>query len=366
MEVKFSYLERQFANVDEYLAEVRSLVLSTDFTLGQAVAEFEQNFAKLCQLPYAVGVGSGTDALILSLKIFGIGGGDEVITAPNTYIATVGAIAMTGATPVFVDINEDFTINPNLIDRAITPRTKAIIPVHFGGNVANMPAIMEIARRHHLLIIEDACMAIAATFNQQPVGSWGETTCFSLHPLKNLNVWGDGGIIVTRSAELYAKLQAFRNHGLINRDEAIMFGHNSRLDSLQAVVANRLINDAEWITNQRIAYAQKLDRGFADLTEFLAIPPRPRYIKQVYHLYILRVKQRDRLLAYLHKHGIEAKIHWPIPVHLQKAAAYLGYKLGDFPMTEADMQTTISLPLHQHLTTDEIDYMIEKIRCFYI
>jgi dTDP-4-amino-4,6-dideoxygalactose transaminase len=366
MKVKFSYLERQFANVDEYLAEVRSLVLSTDFTLGQAVAKFEQNFAKLCQLPYAVGVGSGTDALILSLKIFGIGRGDEVITAPNTYIATVGAIAMTGATPVFVDINADFTINSNLIEQAITPRTKAIIPVHFGGNVADMPAIMEIARRHHLLIIEDACMAIAATFNQQPVGSWGETTCFSLHPLKNLNVWGDGGIIVTRSSELYAKLQAFRNHGLINRDEAIMFGHNSRLDSLQAVVANRLIKDAEWITSQRIAYAQKLDQGFADLNEFIAIPPRPSYIKQVYHLYILRVKQRDRLLAYLHEHGIEAKIHWPIPVHLQKTAAYLGYKLGDFPVTEADMQTTISLPLHQHLTTDEIDYMIEKVRCFYI
>jgi dTDP-4-amino-4,6-dideoxygalactose transaminase len=366
MKVKFSYLERQFANVDEYLAEVRSLVLSTDFTLGQAVAKFEQNFAKLCQLPYAVGVGSGTDALILSLKILGIGVGDEVITAPNTYIATVGAIAMTGATPVFVDINEDFTINPNLIESAITPRTKAIIPVHFAGNVADMPAIMEIARRHNILIIEDACMAIAATFNQQPVGSWGETTCFSLHPLKNLNVWGDGGIIVTRSAELYAKLQAFRNHGLINRDEAIMFGHNSRLDSLQAVVANRLIKDAEWITSQRIAYAQKLDQGLADLTEFIAIPPRPSHIKQVYHLYILRVKQRDQLLTYLHEHGIEAKIHWPIPVHLQKAAAYLGYKLGDFPVTEADMQTTISLPLHQHLTTDEVDYMIDKIRCFYL
>jgi len=366
MQIKFSYLDRQFANVDEYLAEVRSLILSTDFTLGQAVVEFEQRFAKLCQLPYTVGVGSGTDALILSLKILGIGLGDEVITAPNTYIATVGAIAMTGATPVFVDINADFTINPNLIEQAITPCTKAIIPVHFAGNVADMPAIMEIARRHNLLIIEDACMAIAATFNQQPVGSWGETTCFSLHPLKNLNVWGDGGIIVTRSAELYAKLQAFRNHGLINRDEAIMFGHNSRLDSLQAVVANRLIKDAEWITNQRIAYAQKLDQGLADLTEFIAIPPRQSHIKQVYHLYILRVKQRDQLLAYLHEHGIEAKIHWPIPVHLQKAAAYLGYKLGDFPVTEADMRTTISLPLHQHLTTDEIDYMIDKIRCFYI
>jgi len=366
MQIKFSYLDRQFANVDEYLAEVRSLILSTDFTLDQAVVEFEQRFAKLCQLPYTVGVGSGTDALILSLKILGIGLGDEVITAPNTYIATVGAIAMTGATPVFVDINADFTINPNLIEQAITPCTKAIIPVHFAGNVADMPAIMEIARRHNLLIIEDACMAIAATFNQQPVGSWGETTCFSLHPLKNLNVWGDGGIIVTRSAELYAKLQAFRNHGLINRDEAIMFGHNSRLDSLQAVVANRLIKDAEWITNQRIAYAQKLDQGLANLTEFIAIPPRQSHIKQVYHLYILRVKQRDQLLAYLHEHGIEAKIHWPIPVHLQKAAAYLGYKLGDFPVTEADMRTTISLPLHQHLTTDEIDYMIDKIRCFYI
>jgi len=365
MKVSFSYLARQFADVDSYLADVRALVLSGDFTLGKAVTEFEQRFAALCQMPYAIGVGSGTDALILSLKILGVGPGDEVITATNTFIATVGAIAMTGARPVFVDNDAGYTINPELIEAAVTPRTKAIVPVHYTGNVANMPAIMEIARKHGLIVIEDACQAISGALDSKPVGSWGETACFSLHPLKNLNVWGDAGVIVTRSEELNRKLRLFRNHGLSNRDEVEFFGHNSRLDSLQAVVGNRLIAQTQFITSQKIANAKRLDEGLADLPEFIQIPHRPDNVKHVYHLYIVRVKRRDELLAHLQKNEIDARVHYPIPVHLQKAAAYLGYKKGDFPTAENDSQVSVTLPAHQHLTDVEIEYMLEKIHAFY-
>ncbi|MGB7541510.1 MAG: DegT/DnrJ/EryC1/StrS family aminotransferase [Burkholderiales bacterium] len=365
MKVRFSYLDRQFADVDSYLADVRALVLSGEFTLGKAVTEFEQRFAALCRMPYAIGVGSGTDALILSLKMLGVGPGDEVITAANTFIATVGAIAMTGARPVFVDNDAGYTMDPKLIEAAITPRTKAILPVHYTGNVANMPAIMEIARKHRLLVVEDACQSISGEFDSKPVGSWGETACFSMHPLKNLNVWGDAGIIVTRSEELNRKLRLFRNHGLSSRDEVEFFGHNSRLDSLQAVVGNRLIAQTQFITSQKIANAKRLDAGLADLPEFVQIPPRPDNVKHVYHLYIVRVKRRDDLRACLKKHEIDARVHYPIPVHLQKAAAHLGYKRGDFPMAENDSQVSITLPAHQHLTDAEIEYMLGKIHAFY-
>jgi dTDP-3-amino-2,3,6-trideoxy-4-keto-D-glucose/dTDP-3-amino-3,4,6-trideoxy-alpha-D-glucose/dTDP-2,6-dideoxy-D-kanosamine transaminase len=365
MKVSFSYLDRQFADVEAYLADVRELVRSGEFTLGPAVRQFEERFAHLCRLPHAVGVGSGTDALILALKMLGIGPGDEVITAPNTFIATVGAIAMTGARPVFVDSDVSFTIDTSRIQAALTPRTKAIVPVHYTGNVADMDSIMQIARKHHLVVVEDACQAIGAERDGRPVGSWGEAAAFSLHPLKNLNVWGDAGVITTRLPELAGKLRLFRNHGLATRDEVEMFGHNSRLDSLQAVIGNRLIGEAEFITKQRIANARRLDEGLADLGEFVSIPPRPANVKHVYHLYVVRVQRRNDLLRHLQKQGIDAKVHYPIPVHLQPAAAHLGYKRGDFPQAEEDSQSSITLPAHQHLTNDELDYVVDQVRAFY-
>ncbi len=319
MNVPYSYLDEQFANIDEYLEDVRKLVQSGDFTLGKPVTEFEERFAKLCGLPYAIGVGSGTDALILSLKILGIGPGDEVITTPNTFISTVGAIAMAGARPVFVDNNQEYTIDADKIEAAITPKTKALLPVHLTGCPADMPRIMAIAKRHELLVVEDAAQAILAKIDGRHVGSWGETACFSLHPLKNLNVWGDGGVIVTRSAELCRKLKLFRNHGMNTRDEIEFFSHNSRLDSLQAVIGNRLIREVEDITNKRIANARQYDEAFKDLREYITIPPRRSNVQQVYHTYVLRVKDRDGLLRHLIERGVRAKVHYPIPVHLQKA-----------------------------------------------
>jgi aminotransferase EvaB len=364
MRVPFSYLDRQFADIDAYLADVKAVVQSGDFTLGKAVGEFEGRFAAMCSLPHAVGVGSGTDALILSLEILGVGPGDEVITAANTFVATAGAIAMARATPVFVDNTEGYVIDPDRIEAAITPRTKAIVPVHYSGNVCDMPRIMEIARKHHLAVVEDACQSIAARLDDTPVGAWGDTAAFSLHPLKNLNVWGDGGVIVTRRADLDERLRLYRNHGLVGRDDVLMWGHNSRLDSLHAAIGNRLIGETSFITDQRIANARRYDAAFADVPE-IRVPHRPANVKHTYHLYMLRVERRDALLAHLNERGVEAKIHYPIPLHLQPAAKALGYKPGDFPMAEADAACMITLPAHQHLTAEEIDYTIEQTRAFY-
>lgn len=365
MRVPFSYLDRQFADVDAYLGDLRAFIPTGDLTLGKPLQEFERRFSELVGLPHAIGVASGTDALILSMKILGIGVGDEVITTPTTFIATVGAIAMTGARPVFVDSEDGFVIDPAKIEAAITPRTKAILPVHYTGNAADMPAIAEIAARHKLLLLEDACQSIAAQIDGKPVGTWGETASFSLHPLKNLNVWSDGGFICTRSDTLAAKLRLYRNHGLVNRDEVEIFGHNSRLDTVQAVIGNRLIPTVPELTEKRIGYARRYDAAFADLAPRLRVPRRRPGVRHVYHLYILRAERRDDLLTYLNQHGIEAKIHYPIPVHLQKAAAHLGYKAGDFPISEADAKQVITLPAHPYLTDAEVNYTIEQVRGFY-
>lgn len=365
MQVKYSYLEEQFANPQPILAEIAQLVRAADYTLGKPVAEFEASFAKVIGTRYAVGVNSGTDALFLALKAVGVGVGDEVITVPNTFIATVGAIVAAGAKPVFVDVLDDYTINPALIEQALTPKTKALLPVHYAGHPADMPAILAIAAKHGLPVVEDACQAISAAIDGRCAGSYGIAGGFSLHPLKNLNVWGDGGVIVTDSEEIRDTLVLLRNHGLKNRDEIQIFGYNSRLDSLQAVVGNYLIKDIEKITAQRIAYANLIDAGLADLQDVITIPVRQPNRRYVYHLYMLMVKDRDNLLAYLIKNGVEAKVHYPIPLHLQEAARPLGYKAGDFPVAEAQAKTIITLPVHQHLRREQIDYMIEMIHQFY-
>jgi aminotransferase EvaB len=365
MRVPFSYLDRQFADVDAYLADIRALVRSGDFTLGAPLVDFEARFAELCGAPHAIGVGTGTDAIALSLRMLGVEPGDEVITTPTTFIATVGAIVTTGARPVFVDSDDGFVIDPTQIEAAITPRTKAIVPVHYTGNVADMSAIMDIARHHQLAVVEDACQAIGASIDGEPVGSWGDAAAFSLHPLKNLNVWGDGGVIVTRSAALADRLRLYRNHGLVNRDEVKIFGANCRLDTLQAVVGNRLIGETDFITQRRVANAQRYDEAFADLAPHLRVPRRRPGVKHVYHLYIVRTARRDELLAHLHANGVEAKVHYPVPLHLQEGARSLGYAVGDFPVCEADSHCVITLPAHQHLTDEEIGYTIEQMRAFY-
>jgi dTDP-4-amino-4,6-dideoxygalactose transaminase len=365
MRVRYSYLEEQFANAEEIILDVRRLLKRADYTLGEAVGEFEEKFAHLCNVRYAVGVNSGTDALILSMKALEIDGGDEVITVPNSFIATVGAIIAAGATPVFVDIGDDYNIDPTLIESAITERTKAIMPVHYTGNPAMMQEIMKIAEKYNLYVIEDACQAIGAAINGRPVGSFGVTAAFSLHPLKNLNVWGDGGVITTNSEEVYRRLCLLRNHGLKNRDEVEIFGYNSRLDTLQAIVGLHLMKKLEQINETRIRNARVYDESLKELDEFITIPPRRESVRHVYHIYMVQVEERDKLYRFLLSHGVEAKIHYPIPIHLQRAAKHLGYKEGDFPKAEAQAKSIISLPVHQHLTNQQMEYVIEKVKAFY-
>jgi dTDP-4-amino-4,6-dideoxygalactose transaminase len=362
--VSFSYLDRQFADVDAYLADLRALVVTGKFTLGAIVAEFERRFAEMIGLPHAIGVGTGTDAITLPLELSGIGPGDEVITATNTFIATVGAIVATGARPVLVDNEDGFVIDPTLIEAAITPRTKAIVPVHYTGNVADMPAVAAIAERHGLVVVEDACQATAAALDERPVGSWGVSAAFSLHPLKNLNVWGDGGVVVTRSEDLDGRLRLYRNHGLVGRDEVASWGVNSRLDALQAVIGNRLIPSVPDITERRIGNAARYDAAFADVPE-IGVPVRRPGVRHVFHLYVVRAERRDELRRHLVAQGIEAKIHYPVPVHLQPAARELGYARGDFPVAERDADSVITLPAHPYLTDAEIEFAIEQVRAFY-
>jgi aminotransferase EvaB len=383
MKVDYSYLLEQFStekkdamkvsytdlpkgtNVDEVLTALREQLKVCNFTLGPEVSQFEEKFAKLCQTRYAIGLNSGTDALLLSLKSLGIGEGDEVITAPNSFIATAGAIAMAGARPVFVDVGDDYNINPDLIPEAITRRTKAIIPVHLTGNPADMPRIMAIADKADLLVIEDACQAISASIDDKAVGSFGSAAAFSLHPLKNLNVWGDGGVVTTNSKDLEHELRLMRNHGLRNRDEVDFFAYNSRLDTVQAIVALKLMPFLDIITETRIQHARFYDRALQELAGFIKLPPRPSGVKQVFHTYVIQAKDRDRLYGYLNDNGVEVKVHYPIPIHLQKAAQYLGYQEGDFPICEAQTRSILTLPVHQHLRQEQQEYVVSTIRKFY-
>jgi dTDP-4-amino-4,6-dideoxygalactose transaminase len=257
VKVPFSYLDRQFKDVDSYLKDIRELVLSGDFTLGKAVVDFEGKFAKKNGMPHAIGVGTGTDALIMPMRLCGIGPGDEVITTTMTFYATVGAIVATGARPVLVDSEDGFMIDPAKIEEAITPKTKAILTVTFSGNIPDMEAVAKIAKKNNLMIFEDTCQSIGGLLDGKPMGSWGRAAGYSLHPLKNLNVWADGGVVVTREDELARKLRLYRNHGLISRDEIEFFGINCRLDTIQAVIGNRLFGQLDFITNRRIEVANR-------------------------------------------------------------------------------------------------------------
>ena len=365
MKVKYSYLDTQFANAEDIFESIRGLLKTGQFTLGPAVGEFERRFAVLCGARFAIGVNSGTDALILIFKALGIGPGAEVVTAPNSFIASAGAIAMVGATPVFADVANDYNLDPDRLEAAITPRTRAVLPVHLTGNPAGMPRILEIARRRQLHVIEDAAQAVGATIDGQPVGSWGTAAEFSLHPLKNLNVWGDGGVIVTNSPELHDRIRLLRNHGLRTRDEASVFGYNSRLDTLQAIVALHLLDQVASINEARIRNAAFYDVALAPLAPYVTVPPRKPNVRQVYHTYVIQARDRDRLLAFLAKRGVEAKVHYPIPIHLQPAARHLGYPPGSMPATEAQARTIVTLPVHQDLTPAQLEHVVATVREFY-
>ena len=364
MRVRYSYLAQQFADADDLWDELKEFVKSGDFTLGKPLEVFEESFAELMGAKYAVGVNSGTDAIKLALKVQGVGPGDEVITAANTFVATVGAIAELGATPVFVDCNDTFCIDPEKIEAALTDRTKAIVPVHFTGYMSDMRIISKIAEKYDLVVVEDACQSILGEIDGKRSGTWSKAGAFSLHPLKNLNVWSDGGVVITSDAEIANNLRLQRNHGLIDRDTVGVMGCNSRLDTLQAVVGNWLLPQTEAIAQKRIEHAARYDAAFSKIPQIL-IPPRPSDYKIVYHLYIIFAERRDDLLSYCLERGIEAKVHYPVPIYRQPGVAYLGHKLGDFPVADRHAENIITFPCDQHLSTAEMSFVIDTVKRFY-
>jgi len=364
LSINHNYLGDQFLDREAIWAKIRDVVVRGDFTLGSEVDRLEGEFAEMNGVKHAIGVGSGTDALFLSLKAIGIDKGDEVITTPFTFYATIGAIATAGAKPVFCDAGPDFNIDTALIESKITPATKAIVPVHWSGKPCDMDAIERIAKKHKLAVVSDACHAIKATYKERPSGSLGTVSCFSFHPLKNLNVWGDGGIIATDSDEIADRLRLLRNHGLVGRDECREFAYNSRLDTIQAVVALHLMSKIEHITNSRIENALYFDLKLAEIPQVL-IPKRESGVRQVFHIYSVLCEQRDALQKYLLANDVDAKVHYPVPMHLQPAAAYLGHKKGDFPVSERLANETISLPVHEFISREQQDKVVNLFKAFY-
>ena len=364
MNVRYSYLPQQFSDCDDLWTKLKSFVATGDFTLGEPLSRFERNFAKLIGAKYAVGVNSGTDAIKLSLKAYGIKPGDEVITAANTFVATVGAICEIGAKPIFVDCDDTFCMNTGQIESRITKRTRAIVPVHFSGYMTDMSVVSKIAKKYNLIVVEDACQSILGSQDGQNAGTWGHTGAFSLHPLKNLNVWSDGGLILTNDEIIYEKLKLLRNHGLVDRDNVLELGYNSRLDTFQAVVGDWLLPQTDWIANTRIQNAMLYDTLLGTIPQ-ITIPPRPSNFKIVYHLYMVITENRDELLAHCLNEGVEAKIHYPIPIYRQPALKELNHKIGDFPITDYQADNLISFPCDQHLTKAQINYVADVVKRFF-
>lgn len=348
---------------DLILEKVAALLDSGQFILGDAVHNFEQSFADYCGTKHAVGVANGTDALILTMKAMGIGEGDEVITAPNSFLASASSIHLCGARPVFADVLEDQNIDPTAIEKVIGPRTKAIMPVHLTGRPAAMNEINTIAERHQIKVIEDAAQAVGASYEGKRVGSLAHASCFSLHPLKNLSACGDAGIITTNDDELAAQLRIARNHGLKNRDELAFWSVNSRIDALQAAILNVKMNRIDGWNQRRTQIA---DRYIAELADLVSVPVyESDKMQPVFHACVIQTEYRDELMQYLQEQGIATKVHYPIPIHLQEGAKNLGYRLGDFPNTEVQMNRILSLPVFPELTDEQVHYVIGSIKNFF-
>ena len=364
LKIKHNYLSEQFKDYEKIFSKIKKVIKFNDYTLGFEVEKFENNFKKIMNSKYCVAVGSGTDAIYLSLKMLNLENNSEVITTPYTFYATINAIAQAGCIPKFVDAKDDFNINPDLIERSINNKTKAILVVHWSGRICDMKKIRKIAKKHKLFVIEDACHAALSKYNNIYAGNFGDLGCFSLHPLKNLNVWGDGGMIITNNKNYAKKLRLLRNHGLKNRNEIEIFGVNSRLDTIQAVVANHLLKKLRKITNVRRKNAAYLDKYLKKIPEIF-IHDRSKEKYEVFHLYSVQVKNRNKLNYFLRENKIDSKMHYPVPMHLQKPLKKLGYKKGDFPISEKLSKNTISLPVHEFIKKKDLDFMIKKIKLFY-
>jgi len=371
--VPFTDLTRQYMRIEDEILLIQKKVLEKGrFILGEEVSAFEEEFARHCGVRYGVGVGSGTEALFLALMAAGIGKGDEVVTVSHTFIASALAISMTGAQPVFVDIDpEIYTMDPNALEHLVRKRKnknggrnrlKAILPVHLYGHPAEMASIVDIADRYDLMIIEDACQAHGAEYQGKKVGSFGLLSCFSFYPTKNLGGYGDGGMVVTDHKTLYEKMRLLRCYGEKKKYEHILKGRNSRLDEIQAAVLRvKLRYLRQWNEERRERAA--VYKRLLENTEVIC-PGEKEWSRHVYHLFVIRTKRRNSLARFLKTKGIESLIHYPIPIHLQKAYKDLGYQKKDLPVTETCSHEILSLPFFPELTSEEVKRVREGIEHF--
>ncbi|MGD6817044.1 DegT/DnrJ/EryC1/StrS family aminotransferase [Metabacillus sp. 113a] len=368
MKVPMLDLSEQYSNLrDEMLKALDDVMTSTRFILGSNVKKLETDVAEFSNVPYAVGVANGSDAIHISLQACGVTAGDEVITTPFTFFATAGAIARCGATPVFVDIDPvTFNINPELIEEKITPKTKAIIPVHLYGQMAEMDRIMEIADKHGIYVVEDAAQAIGATYKGKKTGEYGHTATYSFFPTKNLGAYGDAGMIVTKDEDLAEKMSVIRVHGSKPKYYHHVLGYNSRLDEMQAAVLNvKFPHLKEWSEKRRARadiYTALLKNKLMDKV-VTPVEVSDRY--HVFHQYTIRVERRDELQQFLKEQGVATMIYYPLPLNVQPVFAELGYKDGDFPESDKAAREAISLPMFPELTEEQQSYVVECIEKFY-
>lgn len=365
MTIQFVDLKKQYAPLkEEILANISSVFDSMQLFLGKNVQALEKEFSEFCEVEYGFGVSEGTTALHVILRAMEIGPGDEVITVPNTFIATVEAIVLAGAKPVFVDIDpHTYLMDVTKIEEKITPNTKAILPVHLYGQTADMDPILDIASKHHLRVIEDACQAHGARYKGRRAGSLGDAAAFSFYFSKNLGAYGEGGFISTKDPEIARRVRMLRDHGSEVRYHHDLIGLNARPDEIQAVVLRaKLPHLEEWNSKRRKHAALYTSL----LTDTMVKTPTVDFSNEpVFHLYVIQTPKRDELQTYLKEHGIFTGIHYPIPIHLQKACATLGYKQGDFPVTEEVTPRILSLPMFAELQDNEIEYVASTIKEFF-
>jgi dTDP-4-amino-4,6-dideoxygalactose transaminase len=359
--IPFVNLKAEYRSIKPEIDAAVARVFETgQFVLGDEVAAFEREFAAACGAAHGVAVSSGTAALQLALIAAGVGAGDEVITVPFTFVATAASILYTGARPVFVDVDpRSFTMNPARVDAAITPRTKAIMPVHLYGQPADMDPIRDIATRHGLMVIEDAAQAHAATYKGRPVGSLGDLACFSFYPSKNLGAYGEGGMVTTDRAEFADHLRLLRNWGERTKYEHVVAAFNARMQGLQGAILRVKLRHLERWTDSRRRHAARYNTLLKD--SGLGLPEEMPYARHVYHLYTVRVRDRAAVRASLDAAGIQTGLHYPVPVHLQPAYADLGYRAGQFPESERAAAEVLSLPMFPELTSDQIAIVGEAL-----
>ena len=358
-------LKRQYHGIKEEInSAIQDVLESQAFILGPQVKKFEGLFASYCDTKHAIGVSSGTDALVLALKSLGIGDGDEVITTPFTFFATAESICNVGAKPVFADIDpETYNIRPGSIEKNISKNTKAIIPVHLYGQCADMEPILEIAKKHDLRVIEDSAQAVGAEYKGKKAGSMGDLGCFSFFPSKNLGGMGDGGMVTCNSEELEELIQMLRIHGGRPKNYHAALGINGRLDTIQAsILIKKLEHLDDWCDKrrQKASYYTEKMKGLD-----LVTPKTMSFNKHAFHLYVIRVKERDRLMEHLKENNIGCAVYYPVPQHLQECLAYLGYKEDDMPETEKAANETLALPVFPEITEEEQDYVIESVKGFF-